>query len=116
MEDFSIYGLDQRTDPADIDSGGRALQAVVRPYPRAAAGKPLRISFDIKRRIFEFEFRHDSTIDKPTEIFIPDYQYPKGYEVKLSDGSSVRDADNQLLIYKHTHDREAHSIRVTPRR
>jgi len=116
LEDFSIYGLDQRTDPADIDSGGRALQAVVRPYPRAAAGKPLRISFDIKRRIFEFEFRHDSTIDKPTEIFIPDYQYPKGYEVKLSDGSSVRDADNQLLIYKHTHDREAHSIRVTPRR
>jgi endoglycosylceramidase len=89
---------------------------VVRPYPRATAGKPLRICFDIKKRIFEFEFSHDSSVAKPTEVFIPDYQYPKGYEVKLSDGSSVRDPDNQLLIYTHTLGREVHTIRVTPRR
>jgi len=116
LEDFSIYGLDQRKDVADIDSGGRALQAVVRPYPRATAGQPLRISFNIKNRIFEFEFRHDPAIDKATEVFIPDYQYPAGYDVKLSDGSSVRDAANQLLIYTHSRDREVHSVRVTPRR
>ena len=116
LEDFSIYGLDQRKDPSDIDSGGRALQAVVRPYPRATAGKLLRISFDIKSRIFEFEFRHDPVIDKPTELFIPDYQYPQGYEVKLSDGSSVRDTVNQLLIYRYSNDRDVHTIRVTARR
>jgi len=116
LEDFSIYGLDQRKDPSDIDSGGRALQAVVRPYPRAVAGELIRFSFDIKRRVFEFEFRHDPAIGKPTELFIPDYQYPQGYEVKLSDGSSVRDAANQLLIYAHSRDCDAHTIRVTPRR
>jgi hypothetical protein len=116
MEDFSIFGLDQRRDPLNIDSGGRALQAVVRPYPRAVAGRPVSISFDIKKRVFEFEFRHDPAVSRPTEIFVPDYQYPNGYEVKLSDGSSVRDAVNQLLIYTHGADRDTHSIRISPRR
>jgi hypothetical protein len=116
LEDFSIYGLDERKNPADIDSGGRALQAVVRPYPRAIAGQPVKIAFDIKKRVFEFEFRHDPAVAKPTEVFVPDYQYPNGYEVKLSDGSSVRDAANQLLIYSYSGDRDTHSIRITPRR
>lgn len=116
LENFSIYGLDQRKDPSDINSGGRALQAVVRPYPRATAGRPLRISFDIKKRIFEFEFRHDPKVVKPTEVFVPDYQYPGGYDVKLSDGSIVRDADNQLLIYTHSAEREIHTMRIIPRR
>ena len=116
MEDFSIYGLDERKDPSDIDSGGRALQAVVRPYPRAVAGELIKFSFDIKRRVFELEFRHDPAIDKPTEVFIPDYQYPRGYEVKLSDGSSLHDTANQLMIYTHSRDRDEHTIRVTARR
>jgi hypothetical protein len=89
---------------------------VVRPYPRAVAGELIKFSFDIKRRVFELQFRHDPAIDKPTEVFIPDYQYPRGYEVKLSDGSSVQDAVNQLLIYTHSCDRTVHTIRVTARR
>ncbi len=116
LEDFSIFSLDQRKDPSDIDSGGRALQAVVRPYPRAVAGQPVRISFNIRKRIFEFEFRHDPAVIKPTEVFVPNYQYPTGYEVKLSDGSSVQDAVNQLLVYTHSADRNTHSIIITPRR
>ncbi|MBN1690710.1 MAG: cellulase family glycosylhydrolase [Dehalococcoidia bacterium] len=116
LEDFSIYGLDQRKDPTDINSGGRALQAVVRPYPRAIAGRPLRISFDIKKRVFEFEFRHDPAVVKPTEIFVPDYQYPNGYDVRVSDGWSESDAGNQLLIYTHGRDRETHTVRIIPRR
>jgi hypothetical protein len=116
LEDFSIYGLDERKDPSDIDSGGRALQAVVRPYPRAVAGELIKFSFDIKSRVFELQFRHDPAIDKPTEVFIPAYQYPRGYAVKLSDGSSVRDAANQLLIYTHSPDRDTHIVKVTPRR
>ena len=30
-EDLSIFSRDQQTDPDDINSGGRALEAVVRP-------------------------------------------------------------------------------------
>jgi hypothetical protein len=35
-EDFSIFSRDQMRGTGDLDDGGRALQAVVRPYPGAA--------------------------------------------------------------------------------
>ena len=41
-EDLSIFSRDQQGDPEDINSGGRALRAVLRPYPVATAGKPTR--------------------------------------------------------------------------
>jgi len=78
---------DQQTDLTDVHSGGRALEAVVRPYPRAVAGEPLRMAFDIRKKTFFFEFRHDPEIEAPTEIFVPNYQYPEGYAVEVSDGS-----------------------------
>ena len=74
-EDLSIFSRDQQADPTDIHSGGRGLSAVVRPYARATTGVPLRMSFDLRRRIFEFEFCHDPAISAPTEFFIPTYQY-----------------------------------------
>ena len=58
-EDLSIFSRDQQRDPQDLHSGGRALEAVVRPYARAVAGEPLRMHFDRRRRVFEFGFRHD---------------------------------------------------------
>lgn len=114
MEDFSIFSRDQQTDPGDINSGGRALEAVVRPYPRAVPGEILRISFNMKRRIFEFEFRHDPAVSQPAEIFIPDFQYPGGYRVKVSDGTYIQDRDNQLLIYTHDSRRGKHLVQVRP--
>ena len=111
-EDLSIFSHAQQTDPADIDSGGRALEAAVRPYPRATAGEPLRLSFNIKRRIFEFTFRHDPHITAPTEIFIPHYQYPHGYNVEVSDGIYEMLQEKQVLIYRHGMEREEHIIRV----
>jgi hypothetical protein len=85
-EDFSIFSRDQQEHPDDIHSGGRALDAVVRPYAMRVAGEPLRMSFDLKTRVFEFEFRHDPAISESTEIFVPNFQYPEGYEVEVSEG------------------------------
>lgn len=104
---------DQQTDPQDIHSGGRALQAVVRPYARAVAGEPLRMAFDIKRKVFEFELRHDATVTAPTELFVPNYQYPRGYSVKVSDGSVEIDREQQALRYHHTTTCDIHTIRLT---
>ena len=113
-EDFSIFSRDQQTDPQDINSGGRALEAVVRPYARAIAGEPLKMSFDRKSRTFEFEFRHNSGITAPTEIFLPNTQYPHGCHVDVSDGAYEIDRAGQLLIYRHRGEREVHSLRVRP--
>lgn len=115
-EDLSIFSRDQQTDPNDIHSGGRALPGVVRPYARATAGEPLRMSFNYQSRIFDFEFRHDLAVQAPTEIFVPNYQYPDGYLVEVSDGSYQMDRESQTLLYQHGMERETHVIRVRPLR
>jgi hypothetical protein len=116
MEDFSIFSRDQQANPCHLDSGGRALEAIVRPYPKAVAGEPLRICFDIRRRIFDFRFRHDPSVEKPTEIFIPDLQYPGGYDVRVSDGTYQHDGTNQMLVYSHDPAHAVHTVRVSPAR
>jgi len=113
-EDLSIFSRDQQANADDINSGGRALEAVVRPYARKVAGEPLRMHFDLSSRTFEFEFRHDPAVRAPTEIFVPNYQYPEGYAVELSDGTYRIDREAQTLTVQHALDRETHTIRVWP--
>lgn len=111
-EDLSIFSRDQQADLSNLDSGGRALEAVIRPYARATAGIPLRISFDIRSKVFEFEFRHDPDVTAPTEFFIPAFHYLKGCRVEVSDGSFELDLAAQALIYWHTQGREIHRVKV----
>lgn len=113
-EDFSVFSRDQQRDMTDINSGGRALRALLRPYPYATAGEPIHLSFDMKRRTFRYEFRHDPEIELPTEIFVPSFQYPDGYKVRISDGRWKSDPARQLLSYWHTFDRNLHTVRISP--
>ncbi|MBN1536421.1 MAG: cellulase family glycosylhydrolase [Anaerolineales bacterium] len=112
-EDLSIFSRNQQSNPEDIYSGGRALEAVVRPYTKATAGLPLRMSFDINKKVFEFEFQHEEDISAPTEFFIPNFQYPRGYEVAVSDGRFEKDEMAQSLRYYHTLERQTHWVKVT---
>jgi len=114
-EDFSIFSRDQQYDPDDIHSGGRALEAVVRPYVRRVAGEPLQMSFDLQSRRFEFEFQHDPDVTAPTEIFVPNFQYPDGYEVQISDGHFEKDQATQVMIYTHHPSPEFHQVRIMPK-
>ena len=119
-EDLSIFSRDQqgeaaRRDPmAHLNEGGRALRAVVRPYARATAGEPLHMGFDVKTRVFDFAFRHESAVTAPTEIFLPTYQYPDGCQVKVSDGTYEVDRQAQKLVYRHGTEREIHRIEIRP--
>jgi glycosyl hydrolase family 5/cellulase (glycosyl hydrolase family 5) len=113
-EDLSIFSRDQQTNPADINSGGRALEAVVRPYPRATAGEPLRMRFDQRRRVFEYAFRHDPAVTAPTELFVPNVQYPNGYRVTVSDGTYTIDREAQILRYRHGEANTVHTILCAP--
>ncbi|MHC1739533.1 MAG: cellulase family glycosylhydrolase [Anaerolineaceae bacterium] len=98
-EDLSIFSHDQQSDPADINSGGRALRVVVRPFPMKIAGEPTLQEFNYRSGRFLFEFKGDTTITQPTEIFLPNSQYRNGAKVTVSDGSFTIDQERQLLIY-----------------
>jgi hypothetical protein len=111
-EDLSIFSRDQQTGTGSLHDGGRALDAVVRPYARAVAGEPLAMAFDPKHRVFVFEFRHDPGASAPTEFFIPRYQYPDDYGVEVSDGYYEMDPENQRLIYHHNDLRPTHRVVV----
>jgi hypothetical protein len=113
-ENLSIFSRDQQSDPADPDSGGRALEALLRPWPRATAGKPLWIRFDLRRRLFEYEFRHDPGVEEPTELYVPRLHYRDGYRVDVSDGSFQQLPGQQLLVYRHDPAREIHRLRILP--
>jgi hypothetical protein len=113
-EDFSIFSRDQQDKPADINSGGRALRAVVRPYARAAAGEPLCAHFDVDTAEYVFRYRHDPTVSAPTEFYVPNLQYPGGYTVSISDGEYEIDHEAQRLLYHHTPHCETHEVRIMP--
>jgi hypothetical protein len=112
-EDFSIFSRDQQDNPSDINSGSRAIAAVVRPYPCAINGEPLHISFDMKKREFNFKYRHNDDVVLPTEIFVPDSQYPDGYVVTVSDGKWEKDNNSQMLKYWHTAEHKIHEVKIT---
>ena len=111
-EDLSIFSLDQRVDQGDINSGGRALAAIIRPYPLATAGKPLEITFDYRTKEFFYRFRHDPGIMEPTIIYLPSYQYPGGCQVGVSDGEYDLNTKDQTLTYRHGNDRDDHKITI----
>ncbi|HNR96396.1 MAG TPA: cellulase family glycosylhydrolase [Anaerolineae bacterium] len=119
-EDLSVFSRDQqgaeaRRDPlAHLDEGGRALPALVRPYPVATAGEPLSMSYDYRRREFRFEFRHDPDVTAPTEIFVPRYAYPNGCAVTVSDGTYEVDAAGQRLLWRHGTDLAEHTLVLRP--
>lgn len=111
-EDLSIFSRDQQEDPADINSGGRALSALLRPYARKVAGEPLNMRFDRASRLFTFSFRHDSEVTEATEIFVPAAQYPEGFRVEISDGEYEFKEEEQLLLYRHSGKDMPHLVRV----
>ncbi|HBI55461.1 MAG TPA: glycosyl hydrolase family 35 [Firmicutes bacterium] len=114
-EDLSIFSPDQQQDPQDINSGGRALEALVRPWPRRIAGEPVKLKYYLKTKKFSFRFRHQPGLDAPTEIFIPAYPYPHGFELWVSDGSFTVDTAARLVRWQHNPNREVHTIRISPR-
>ncbi len=113
-EDLSIFSRDQQRGTGGVDDGGRALAAAVRPYARRVAGRPLRMSFDLGQRRFEFEFESDPAVTAPTELFVPHHQYPQGYRVMVSGGEYEVDRAAQTLFYRHAGERSVHRIVVEP--
>ncbi len=93
-EDLSIFCRDDleagRTETGDpADAGGRALRGFVRPYARATAGELLEMRFDARRGIFLLRYRPDHSIAAPTDVFVPELQFPRGFALE-ADGCEAR--------------------------
>lgn len=112
LEDLSIFSKDQQTDPNDINSGGRAIQGFCRPRYIYCAGKPLKMEFQFKEGTFLFNFEGDSSISDYTVILVPKIQYPKGFNVEISEGEITKKEEEQLIFIK-IKENGFHSVKIT---
>jgi hypothetical protein len=115
-EDLSIFCRDEREagrsetgDPAD--SGGRALRGFVRPYARATSGEVLSMAFQTRRGVFSLRYRPDPAISAPTEIFVPELQYPDGFIYEV-EGGEAEVRRGCLLVSAHLGAKEV-NVRIT---
>ena len=106
-EDLSIFSPDQQDDRTDLNSGGRALDAVIRPYPAKTSGIPIHYHFNRKKKELVYVFRNDPKIQAPTELFLPEFHY-SDYEVLGSADLEFKwDANhNMLLVFAGKEERE----------
>ncbi len=100
-EDLSIYSSDQRSDPDDINSGGRALEGFIRPYVIATAGKLVNMNYQDSNRTLRVTIEHDPTISHLTELYVPSLQYPNGWIARASHGHIAANDSIQHLLWEH---------------
>jgi hypothetical protein len=115
-EDFSIYSMDS-AGPGP-EGGARALKGFCRPYAMKTAGLPLSMSFEPGTGEFLFSYRAGPGIAEPTEIYLPDCHYPRGYRA-ASEGLPglrlERDRQSSCLRIYHPEGAEGEiRLRVSP--
>lgn len=102
QEDLSIWSADQATDPADPNSGGRAVRGFCRPRAVAVQGRIAEQHFDMASGRFTLSFEADPAIAAPTEVYLPDVQYPHGYRISV-DGATWAPYGAQMVAVTATH-------------
>jgi endoglycosylceramidase len=70
-----------------------------RVYPQSTSGTPISIHYNTTSLVFIYEYDHNPAIVEPTEIFIPQFLYPNGFNITLSEHLiSTFDKGNNLLL------------------
>lgn len=111
-EDLSIFSRDQQLNPENIYSGGRALSAVIRPYLRTIQGEPVTQTFNRKRREYTLIFNGHQ--DGNLIIFVPDFQYPRGFRVQFGNGEWTIDTNEQTLHLRYLASENHQILRILP--
>jgi hypothetical protein len=88
QEDLSIWSIDQATSSDDPHSGGRAVRGFCRPHAHAVQGTPLLQRFSMADGVYELQFDADRSIAAPTVVYVPELQFPNGYDID-ADGVSA---------------------------
>ncbi len=98
-EDLSIFSISQQYDSSDINSGGRALDAVVRPYPRKITGTLKEYSYKYKNKELFIKFNVEKLSEYPNEIFVPEYIYKNNFVVSSTEPTLAFDKKERTLLY-----------------
>ncbi|KAG9296107.1 hypothetical protein G9A89_011960 [Geosiphon pyriformis] len=95
-------------------TGGRVLDAVLRPYAAKVAGEPESMIFNLKNLEFTLQFKNYAESSHPifqidsndfappeTEIYIPNYHYNQRYlDIRVSDGDWRYVKSRQTLYWR----------------
>ena len=105
--------------------GYRAAEAYVRPSPIATVGNVTSYGFDLRNATFTFalECKAAATEDVPTEIFLPEYHFPRNNtQVEVSSGKWTISDDNvggstvQKLRWQHGAGKQNMTVQGVQRR
>jgi hypothetical protein len=112
-EDLSIFSRDQQVDPDNIYSGGRGLNAIVRPYLRLISGEPRRQSFDYRRKEYTLLFEDQN--EGELVVFVPEYQYPRGFRVEIESGKWDLNIEEQEIRVEYRGASINQLLRILPK-
>ncbi len=113
-EDLSVFSVSQRNSSSDINSGGRALEAVIRPFPKKITGKLTEFNYDYKSKKLQLGFNVDEVGTLPTEIFIPEFVYGNNFIVYSDAGKLTFNKEERILMY-YPEKTGSHQIVITPK-
>ncbi|MEE4454957.1 cellulase family glycosylhydrolase [Novosphingobium resinovorum] len=104
QEDLSIFSRDQQDDPADPDSGGRAIKGFCRPYVRRVAGMLEGQCFDWANGTFTASWQSVPEAMGSTEIYIPRIHFGMDLSVEFAGEETtwLYDETSQLLYVEAT--------------
>ncbi len=83
QEDLSIFSRDQQEDPAEPNSGGRAIEGFCRPRVRRVQGRLGEQRFEAATARFSVRFAADTAIGGVTDLYIPRLRYPDGFVARV---------------------------------
>lgn len=88
------------------------VDRLVRPFPPAIAGVPQKYGFN--RDSGRFTLRYAPTdADRKTVLFVPDRQYPDGYEITVDNGS-VASTNGQYIRLGHDASNGEIAVEIKP--
>jgi hypothetical protein len=111
QEDLSVFSRDQQANPADINSGGRAVEGFVRPYVRRTQGALKEVKFDRASGVFSFTFDADPSIGAATEIYLPTVQYPDAFAI-AAPGLEVMPSQTSPCVFLRATKVGAHTVTI----
>jgi endoglycosylceramidase len=63
--------------------------ALIRPYAQATAGTPVAYAYDVTSRVMTYSYTPSASRSSTTEIVVPAYYAPNGYDVTVAEGRVV---------------------------